>query len=112
MAPATTARAHGFQQYLPSTPISFRSSGVARPPLPLTSLTMIYLRQKLFTLKKRHSVTIIVMAPLIVPESQKKSCFDTLHSNVYHLSNGDHKMADIVNMVMDEMPSKSNAAFK
>ena len=52
------------------------------------------------------------MAPLTAPAWQKKSCFDTLITNEYHLSDGDHKMADIVNMVMDEMPSNSNAAFQ
>ena len=62
--------------------------------------------------KNRHPATIMVMAPLTAPAWQKKSCFDTLRTNVYHLSDGDHKMADIVNMVMDEMPSNSNAAFQ
>ena len=43
---------------------------------------------------------------------QKKSCVDTLHTNVYHISDGDHKIADIMNMVMGKIPSNSNAAFQ
>ena len=31
---------------------------------------------------------------------------------MYHISDGDHKIADIINMVMDEMPSNSNGAFQ
>ena len=42
----------------------------------------------------------------------KHSCFDTLCTNLYHLSDGDHNMADIANVVMDEIPSNSNAAFQ
>ena len=45
--------------------------------------------------KHKHPVTIMVMVPITAPAWQKKSCFDTLRKNVYHLSNGGHKMADI-----------------
>lgn len=62
--------------------------------------------------KQKHPVTIMVMAPITAPASQKKSCFETLCTNVYHLSNGGHKMADIINMATNEMPSNSNAAFQ
>ena len=52
------------------------------------------------------------MAPLTAHVWQNKSCFDTLHTNVYHISDGDHKIVDIMNMVMDKIPSNSNAAFQ
>ena len=43
------------------------------------------------------------MAAVTSPTWIKQSCFDTLQTNVYHLIKGDHKMADIINMVMEEL---------
>ena len=62
--------------------------------------------------KNKNPVTIMVMAPLTTLAWQKKSCFDTLCSNAYLLYNGNYMMADIVNMVMDKIPSNSDAAFQ
>ena len=61
--------------------------------------------------KNNHHVTIMVMAPVNVPIWKKQSCFDTLKNNVYNLAKGDHKMADIINMIMEEMPSSSNSSI-
>ena len=62
--------------------------------------------------ENKHHVTIMVMDPLTAPSWHEKSCFDTLRSNAYLLFNHNHTIADIVNMVIDEIPSNSNAAFQ
>ena len=54
----------------------------------------------------------MVMASLTSHSQQKKSCCDTIRTNLYHLSDGDHNVADIVDMVMDEILSNSNATFQ
>ena len=54
----------------------------------------------------------MVIDPLTAPTWENKSYFDILRTHMYHLSDGVHKVAHIVNMVMDEMLSISNVVLQ
>ena len=59
-----------------------------------------------------HPITIMTIAPVNAPAWQKKSCFDSLLSNAYNLASSSHKLANIINLVMEELPVSSAEAFK
>ena len=62
--------------------------------------------------KHKHPVTIMAMAPVTAPSWQKKSCFASLRSNALDLANGNHNMADVINLLMEDLPCSATAAFQ
>ena len=62
--------------------------------------------------KHAKPLIIMVMAPLDAPTWQKRSCFESLCNNAYDLAGGDHPIADIINLLMEELPNSTTAAFQ
>ena len=62
--------------------------------------------------KDLHPVTIMAMAPVSCPLWQKKSCFDCLEATARNLASSSHKLADVINMMMNEMPSCTSVAVQ
>lgn len=62
--------------------------------------------------RDQHPVTMMEMVPITATAWQKKACFDSLRSNARLLIDANHKSADVLNLVMQELPCSSSAAFQ
>ena len=53
--------------------------------------------------RDQHPVTLMEMVPITAAAWQKKACFDSLRSNACLLVDANHKSADVLNLVMQEL---------
>ena len=43
---------------------------------------------------------------------QKSTCFTSLRDQAYQLARGDHNIADVINFIVDELPTSTSSALQ
>ena len=57
-------------------------------------------------------VTLMSMVPMHAPAWQKSTCFTSLRDQAYQLACADHNIADVINFIVDKLPTSTSSALQ